>query len=340
MGLRAFVESVAARYFLVGAGYLRLRWAKAKFLMAIKDVTYAKLLFAFRGERWDSRSPRTYNEKLWFLKLSLRDPLITQCSDKHAVRDYVKACGLEHILKRTYGVYRSAGQLNFDALPSPTYLKCSHGSGLNWVYRRDVSRKEQRRRVREFDYVLRQNPYYLSREWNYRDISPVIVCEEYLESIDGEHIPELQFFCFGGQVRLVMYNLGLADFDGNHQAATRWVFSPAYELLKVRTSMQTSPDTPPRPPRFDDMLRYAEILSAPFRHVRVDLFSIGDKVYFNELTFYSGGGFVRLEPLEWQEKLGSWLDVSGLSIAPDATSGGLRRVLNAFSGRDRATIGC
>lgn len=332
--VRRWVEYNAGRFEFFGALWIRVRWTKAKLLSYFSDLDHAKRSFASRGERFDVDAPLTFNEKLWFLKLSNRDQLLVECSDKHEVRRYVERCGLEHILKKEYANYSSVDELDFDSLPSPTYIKCSHGSGLNWVYRKSASRREQKMRKRAFKYQLRQNPYLLSREWNYKRISPSLVCEEVLETASKEPIPELQFFCFHGIARFVMYNMGLADETGAHQRATRWSFSPDYELLDVRTSMPTSSEAPTKPLNYDDMLKYAEILAAPFPHVRVDLFNVDGVIYFNELTFYSGGGFVKLEPSEWQEVLGGWLSLEGYSIAPDSLEGGFRKMTSVFTRRE------
>lgn len=329
--IREYIEALASRFELLGALWLRARWTKAKLLTVYSDFNYAQRLFAKRGEAWQVDAPVTYNDKLWYLKLSNRDPLLVECSDKHAVRAYVERCGLAHILKREYAAFATAEEVDLDTLPSPSYLKCSHGSGLNWVYRAESTPSERRMHMRQFRYILRQNPYVLSREWNYKHITPSLICEEYLETRSGTEIPELQFFCFHGKTRMIMYNLGLADSTGAHQTATRWVFTPDFRLVDIRTSMPTSPDVPRQPAEFAEMMRCAEILAAPFPHVRVDLFNVDGRIYFNELTFYSGGGFVKLEPSEWQSTFGSWLDVDLYSIADDARRGGVRRALESFS---------
>lgn len=316
--LKALLESAATQSHFAEVILLRTRWALARLRMRESDFDYAQRLFAGRGEVWNLSAPTTYNEKLWHLKLSYRDPLLTECSDKHAVRNYVERCGLKDILKTEYGRYTSAYDIDFSSLRSPCYLKCSHGSGLNWVYRADATSKDIRHHRRVFEFLLRQNAYALSREWNYKNIVPSLVCEEYLETPDGSPIPELQFFCFGGQPKFLMYNVGLADSTGKHTRALRWVFDMDFNVLDITTSMAPGPITPERPQNFEKMVRYAETLSAPFSHVRVDLFNIEGQIYFNELTFYSGGGFVKLEPHIWQEKVGSYIDVSGIDLAPDA----------------------
>ena len=60
------------------------------------------------------------------------------------------------------------------------------------------------------------------------------------------------------------------------------------------------------------MIRYAEILSKPFPFVRVDFYEVGDRLYVGEMTFYSGGGILKFEPIEWDYKLGEYFDLTSI----------------------------
>lgn len=328
--IRDFLERRTERSYFWSDVLLHARWVWTRINMVHSDYDFAQSLFRRRGETWSTKPPITFNDKLWLLKLGKRDPLLTECSDKHAVRDYVRRCGFPEILKTEHACFDTHEDIDFAKLPSPSYLKCNHGSGLNWVYRHGATAKELRHRRRQFAFLMKQNTYTLSREWNYKDIRPAVIAEEYLEMPSGGHIPELQFFCFHGEPKFLMYNLGLADDQGRHTKALRWVFDMDFNLLKVRTSMESGPDVPPKPAGFDEMATIAKTLSAPFEHVRVDLFDLEGRILFNELTFYSGGGFVKLEPAEWQAEVASWLDVDSYSIADDAKRGGLRRMMESF----------
>lgn len=270
------------------------------------------------GVNMNFETPKTFNEKLWFLKLSNREPLLTICSDKHEVRNYIKECGYEDILKKEYAYFNNADEIDFSSLPSPCYLKCNHASGMNLIFDKDKDLNISHIKWK-FNYLLRQNPYYLSREWNYKNIEPKIVCEEVLSMPDGySDIPEVQFFCFDGEPKFIMYNLGLADSNGFHKAAIRWVFDIDWNIIDVKTSMPSGENIPVKPENYERMLEIAKKLSKPFPHVRVDLFNINGKIVFNELTFYSGGGFVKLQPESWQYKFGELIDCEKYSIAEDA----------------------
>lgn len=320
MSLKESLRKYTVKYQWFEKVWLVLQWKNTKRkAKKYSDYDYAQYLWKkHQGRGADFENPKTFNEKLWFLKLSNRDPLLTICSDKHAVRQYVIECGYEDILKKEYACFNNANEIDFTKLPELCYLKCNHASGMNFVYQ--SGRKYNTNFIKwKFNFLLNQNPYYLSREWNYKNISPKIVCEEVLSMPDGvSDIPELQFFCFHGEPRFIMYNLGLADEEGRHKRALRWVFDLNWNIIPVKTSMPTGENKPEKPLNYQKMIKIAQDLSAPFPHVRVDLFNINGKIVFNELTFYSGGGFVKLEPEIWQKKIGDMIDCSSYHISPDA----------------------
>ena len=56
-----------------------------------KKTEILKNVFRERvGYELDLDNPQTFNEKIMWLKLNYHDPLITKCSDKFALKDYVK----------------------------------------------------------------------------------------------------------------------------------------------------------------------------------------------------------------------------------------------------------
>jgi hypothetical protein len=66
----------------------------------------------------------------------------------------------------------------------------------------------------------------------------------------------------------------------------------------------------PKPKNFNEMIATAEKLSKPFPVVRVDLYNIGGKIYFGEMTFTSLGGLMDFYTDEFQNLAGSLIDVN------------------------------
>jgi len=95
--------------------------------LSINDEKLNKKLYKIKKHiDINLENPKTFSEKVIFLKLYYRNPLLTLCADKYYVREYVKACGFEDILKETYGVYRDVNKLDFSSMPNKFFLKCNH----------------------------------------------------------------------------------------------------------------------------------------------------------------------------------------------------------------------
>lgn len=301
------------------------RWGKALWLSAAEakshlemilfdDATYAKRMYLRRtGEILDLENPRSFNEKLWWLTLHNRDPLLTMCADKYRVRDYVVQCGLDHILNKLYGVYDDANEIDFSKLPSPSYLKANHWSGMNILYDRGRPFDVKQFR-RTFNAALARNYYTRSREWCYKNIQPKLIVERVL--VQNPFLIDWKFLCFDGQVKLVLVDIDVAAQDGTHNpTARRNVYDRDFRLLDVRIGRDHfDPKLVEKPPRYEDMVEYAEILSKPFPHCRVDLYNIEGQIYFGEITFYHGGAGQKITPRPWDEKLGSWIDLGSGKI--------------------------
>src|SRR5690554_1828622 len=62
-----------------------------------------KMFFRKVGYKLNLNNPRSYNEKIQWIKTKWHDPRLIQCMDKYAVREYVIAKGLGHILNDVIG---------------------------------------------------------------------------------------------------------------------------------------------------------------------------------------------------------------------------------------------
>jgi hypothetical protein len=279
----------------------------------IPDEVYAKKMYKrYTGKILNLEHPRSFNEKLWWLKLNCRNELMTQCTDKYLVRSYVKKCGFEDILTQLYGVYDNANQVNFTAFSQEVFLKCNHGSGTNCIYRPNYP-FDKKRFVSDFNFDLHHNHYVLSREWNYKNIRPRILCEEVLRNEDGSLPLDYKFMCFGGVPKLVFMEGCVCDEQGRRNTSgSRFVnvYDMDFNLMPITSGTKRNKQADIQPPlTFSQMKEIAATLSAPFPHCRVDLYCIRGKTYFGEITFYHGGGCVDIQPEEWANTMGDWIDI-------------------------------
>src|SRR5690554_805368 len=141
--------------------------------------------------------------------------MLTKCSDKVKVRDYVKDKGLDHILNEVFGVYDNAEDIDFKKLPEKAFIKTNHGSGTNilWDKNKEFDKKAF---IEKFNYSLKENYYLHSREWNYKNIEPKIIVEKVLEDEKSKSLIDYRFFCFDGIVKMIFVDIETAAEDGTH----------------------------------------------------------------------------------------------------------------------------
>ena len=296
--------------------YLTSNKVKTRLLKNVNDEKFARMKYKENaGKTLNLENPITYNEKLWWLKLNNRNPLLTMCSDKYEVRSYVEEKGLKHILTKTYGVYDDASKVDFEKVPDKVFIKCTHGSGTNIIFDK-TKRFDKEEFEKKFNLALKQNYYLQSREWNYKDIEPRLIVEEMLEDQDDVSLIDYRFMCFEGKAKLLFVDINTAASDGSHNAdALRNVYDLNFDYLNVKVGReQFEKDLVKRPENFEKMIEYAEILSKPFPHCRVDFYNIRGEIYFGEMTFYPGGGTQKITPSEWDIKLGNWINIKSNKI--------------------------
>lgn len=281
----------------------------------MSDKEFALSMYKSRtGKELNIENPVTFDEKLWYLKLNNRDPLLTVCSDKYKVREYVTECGLGGILNDLYGVWDDARKIDFSALPSPCFLKCNHTSGANIIYDRN-KKFDKRDFIRTFNFMLKQNYYYGSREWNYKNIETKIIAEKVLYDRNGNLPLDYKFMCFSGEPKIMYLSKDTCDVEGHHSGKLQKLnyYDMDFNLLEISgAGMQNISEKIEKPSTWEEMKEYAAILSKPFPFCRVDFYSVDGKVYFGEITFYPTGGCQDLKPEKWEKTLGEWIDISGI----------------------------
>lgn len=267
------------------------------------DAAYIKFVYwvVFK-KRINLERPKTFNEKLNWLKLNFRDPLQSRLVDKYEVKPYVSEnIGKDFIIKN-YGVWDSFDEIDFTQLPNKFVLKCTHDSG-SVVICKDKTKFNLAQAREKLTKGLKTNLFYWGREWPYKDVKPRILAEEYLEENSEDGLKDYKFFCFNGQVKCfkVDYNR-----ETNHRAN---YYSPEGKLLDIGEVI-----CPPNPAyqliipnTIADMISLAEILAKGFPFVRVDFYSVNNKIYFGELTFYPAAALSPFIKFDSDIELGNYL---------------------------------
>lgn len=267
----------------------------------LSDKLYLKLLFRHRvGYSLNLDNPRSYNEKLQWLKLNDLHLEYTQMVDKVEAKKYVASKIGEKYIISTISVYDNVEEIDFDALPKQFVLKCTHDSG-GIVVCKDKALLDVEKAKRKLKKGWGKNYYKYNREYPYRDVKPRIIAEQYMEDESGYELKDYKFFCFSGEPQLLFVatdrpldtKFDFFDLNWNH--------------LPFTNGHPNNPNPIAKPKNFEEMKDVARKLSQGLPHVRVDLYNVNGKIYFGELTFFHWSGMTPFVPLEWDYKLGELL---------------------------------
>jgi hypothetical protein len=271
----------------------------------IPDALWLKIVFRIKmGYKLDLKNPKTFNEKLQWLKLHDRNPLYTKLVDKYEVRKYIAETIGEQYLIPLLGVWENFDDIDFDKLPDQFVLKCTHDSG-GLIICRDKSKLDIKAAKKRIYSCLKRNYYWGCRELPYKNIKPRIVAEKYMVDESGTELKDYKIFCFDGKPKALF----VATDRGIHQTKFDF-FDTHFNHLPF---MQHYPNNLEReiikPKGLEKMLVLAEKLTKDFKHCRADFYDINGHVYFGELTFTHFSGFEPFEPQEWDNKFGDWINL-------------------------------
>lgn len=275
----------------------------------LSDEMYLKLLYKIvTGKRLNIKEPRTFNEKLQWLKLNDRKEIYTDMVDKYEAKKVVEdRIGKEYVVE-TYGVYDCFEEIDFDSLPEKFVLKCTHDCG-GLVICRDKSKLDKDEARKKINKCLKKNYYFSSREWPYKNVKPRIIAEKYLENMSEDSelgIVDYKWFCFGGEPKFLYVSQGLEE----HSTARISFYDMEFNKMPFsRSDYKGFEEKPFKPTRFDEMKEIARKLAKDIPFVRIDLYEINGNIYFSEITFYPCSGMIPFTPAEWDYELGNLLDL-------------------------------
>lgn len=265
-----------------------------QFLTVISPRLNTEIVYFFKfKKRINLNEPRTLDEKIQWLKLNAynKNPLVTQCADKYAVRDYVKSCGCSEILNDLYGVYDSVDEIKWDELPEKFVIKWNFGCGQNLICfdKSKLDIEKAKKQLRNW-YKLHNTFYLPYSEMQYKGIKPKLICERFIEPDSGTLPVDYKLYCFNGLSDCVLVCAG-RDTEGHH--AKYYFFDRDWNLKRYNNAgKQVSADfTLPQPENYKKLFEYADKLSKPFPFVRADFYMERGNVIFGELTFTPCGGF-------------------------------------------------
>lgn len=284
----------------------KIRFAILRAMKIVPDRMMLKLQYRVKfGRKLNLRTPERFTEKIQCYKLAYKNELMPVCSDKYAVREYVTAKGLAHILIDLYNVFESPDEICFDALPEKFVMKLSNGSGTNLICK-DKNELDAKQVIRQFKWYKKKVKANAGREWPYMQAKPVIIVEKLLE--DSSRINNMpndyKIFCYNGKPSYVICISDRYSDQCNHL-----VYDTEWKKVNVASEGARLEEDIERPENLQDMLEIAAKLSEDFPFARIDLYSVKGNIYFGEITFYPWSGYMEFEPDEFDFVLGEKFDI-------------------------------
>ncbi len=296
MVIKYWIKTVQRKIFLI----------KVKKFDIKKLMKYDQKLFEKRhGRKLDWNNLRTYSEKMQWEKLFDNDPRKVICSDKFAVREWVKGKIGEEYLIPLIGVWDSAEDINFEKLPDQFVLKTNCGSGDVIIIRNksELTEKQIRGYRAKLNYFLKMKFGYNTCELHYNKIYPKIIAESFIDSKSTD-LQDYKFLCFNGKAHFCWVDIG------RYHEHRRNIYNMKWELQEWHQyNYGIYEKDVEKPVNFEKMVMLAETLAEGFAHVRVDLYNVEGKIYFGEMTFTNSSGFEKIEPESADMMLGNLWEI-------------------------------
>lgn len=273
----------------------------------LTDAQYLEVMFLGSMWKWlNLRNPKTFSEKLQWIKLYDRRSEYTMMADKYAVREYVaKVLGEEYLIP-LLGVWDDPEDIDFDALPDQFVLKCNHNSGKGMYICKDKSKLDAEKVKAGLRKGLAQNYYLFGREWPYKDIKRRIIAEKFMTD-GGKELADFKVHCFNGEPKFILVCRDRFSQSG----LTEDFFTTDWEHMPLkRPGIPNATYEIPKPELLEQMLELSKKLAENIPFARTDFYVIDGKLYFGEITFFPASGMAPFEPECWDETFGSWLTLS------------------------------
>lgn len=249
-------------------------------------------------------NPTLFNEKIHWLNLNYKNPLITRCCDKVELKKYIEEkVGIKYAVPNI-AVYDSVNEIDFSSLPQSFVIKVNWGDSKEFLEivknkdlaNIDVIKTKMNNAIRPWN-----NLYYSHFFWGYKNVEPKILVEEFLTS-NKDDLDDYKIHCFNGKAKFVLVCENRNNGRMNKTFLDlKWNVLPFYRKDGIVNYNAIKPNN------FEKMIEIAEKLAEPFPFVRVDFYSTNNNVYVGEMTFHPGCGWEEFYPLEWNKKIGDLL---------------------------------
>jgi len=249
----------------------------------------------------DLNNPKTFNEKIQWLKLYDSIPMKTLLSDKYLVKDYIKKKIGDKYVIPILKVWDSEKQINFDSLPKKFVIKANHGSGMNIIIH-DKNKSNLKKIKQTAKKWLKINYAFKNGfELHYLNIKPKIFAEAYFDNKNGD-LYDYKLYCFDGRVE------SIAFLSGKKKFRRIAFYDPQWNRLNYTDTYPAFENEIPKPKNLKTMIEISSKLSKGFAFVRVDLYVLNNgDIKFGEMTFTPNSGLLIFSPQEQDRIFGDMI---------------------------------
>lgn len=255
------------------------------------------------------KDPQTLNEKILWLKLHDRRPILTECADKYTARKIIREkFGEEYLIPLLYQT-DNWRNLTIDIIPDePCIIKPSHSQGDMFIVKNKKNIDINRLRYNARTWMIR-NLYYETQEWQYKNCKPMLLIEKLLQTKDGFIPNDYKLHFINGNLEFVYCSVGRETVNKRNIYNSNW--EPYYFswVEPFKNAANIRGEEIPSPPTFELMKKMGTEIAKDFSYVRVDFYDVDGKLYFGEITFFHGGGFDVIIPSEYDIFFGNKLNL-------------------------------
>lgn len=252
--------------------------------------------FKRTGQYLNLDFPKTFNEKIQWLKLYNSTSQKTLLADKYRVRKWIQEkIGESHLIP-LLGVWHKFDDIDFTLLPNQFVLKTNHGSGWNILVHDKEKFDIDKAKTKFDDWTAKNFGARQGQELHYWNIPPLIIAEKYIDEINN--LLDYKFLCFNGEVKYIWVD------SNRYTDHRRDFFDLKWNHLNITQAHPWADTLPQKPCNLTKMLEIATTLSQGFAHVRVDLYNVNGKIYFGEMTFTSANGGEKTSSPKFDRELG------------------------------------
>ena len=276
---------------------------------SLSDEEFLKKVFPkYMGYPLDLENPKTFSEKLQWLKVNYREPIQTVMVDKHEAKHFIAHRVGDQYIIPTLAVWDSVEDIDFDALPNQFVLKCTHDSG-GIVICKDKSSLDREAAKAKLRASLKRDYSKIAREWAYQNVPRRIIAEKYISELGNDDLLDYKMYSFHGEPKLTV-----VCSDRFSKTETRMNFYDInWEPMGIHFGHYPPLSTEfPKPATYEEMKRLTAELSKDCPFLRVDFYEIKGRLYIGELTFFPGAGLEQFCPMTKDYELGEWLHLENV----------------------------